>query len=79
MKKQTVLKKLLSSILVAIIVLGQFSGYRLVSEAATVDTYEMESIYLSLSKTNDNGIGYANNAEEFIYAIMCAEDEEGTM
>ena len=58
MKRLTVLKKLLSSIMVAIIVLGQFSGYRFVSKAATITT-EDGPIYLSLSKTNEKGNGYA--------------------
>jgi len=58
MKKQTVLKKLISSIMVAIIVLGQFSSYRFVSEAATISVGQ-GPIYVSISKTNSTGNGYA--------------------
>ena len=60
MKKQTLFKKLLSSILVAIIVLGQFSGFSFVSEATTITTNEDGLMYLALSKTNkdpENEIG----------------------
>jgi uncharacterized repeat protein (TIGR01451 family) len=75
MKKQTVLKKLLSSILVSIIVLGQFSSYRFISEAATINGGD-GPIYLSLSKTNEdagNPIGYANSKEQFIYNIVSSD------
>ena len=58
MKKQTLFKKLLSSVMVAIIVLGQFSGLKFKSQAAAI-TGEDGPIYISLSKTNDNGNGYA--------------------
>ena len=36
MKKQSLLKKVISSIMVAIIVLGQFSSYNFISRAETV-------------------------------------------
>ena len=86
MKKQTVFKKLLSSIIVAIIVLGQFSSYRIVSEAATIDGGE-GPMYLSLSKTNkdeENSIGYGFGMDadgskgEPIWNIMKADDLNGT-
>ena len=60
MKKQSLLKKLIASIMVAIIVLGQFSGYRLISNAETINIGE-GPIYLSLSETNELGVGYRMN------------------
>lgn len=63
MKKRGVLKKLVSSIMVATIVLGQFSGYHLVSKAATITAGD-GPIYISLSKTNENGNGYAFDMTE---------------
>ena len=63
MKKQTVLKKLLSSIMVAIIVLGQFSSYRFISEAAAIEGGD-GPIYLSLSKVNEENMGYAFGMNE---------------
>ena len=48
MKKQSLLKKVISSILLAIIVLGQFSSYNFISRAETVKI-EAEEVYLSLS------------------------------
>jgi len=79
MKKQTLLKKLLSSLLVAIIVLGQFSSYKLVSRAETIIGGE-GSIYLSLSATNkdkENPIGYANVNDKMIWTMMSATNIEG--
>lgn len=86
MKKQTVFKKLLSSIIVAVIVLGQFSSYRLISEAATIDGGD-GPIYLSLSRTNkdeENSIGYGFGVDtdgskgRIIWNIMKADDSNGT-
>ena len=83
MKKQPLFKKLLSSIMVAIIVLGQFSGYHLVSNAATI-TGGDGPIYISLSKTNENGNGYAFDMTEqggqgkHIWNLMAATDAAGT-
>lgn len=86
MKKRTVFKKLISSVMVAIIVSGQFSSYRFVSKAATIDGGD-DSIYLSLSKTNkdsENSIGYAFDMDtdgskgEPIWNIMKADDSNGT-
>ena len=81
MRKQNVLKKLISSILVAIIVLGQFSGISLVSKAATITTEESDVMYLSLSKTNKDGenpIGYQNENDKIIWNIMHSTDSAGT-
>ena len=83
MKKQSLLKKVISSILVAIIVLGQFSSYNFISRAETVRV-EAEEVYLSLSKTNENGFGYAfgmntqGGSGEHIWNIVASEDEKGT-
>ncbi len=82
MKKKTVFKKLVSSIMVAIIVLGQFSSYRLVSKANSINGGE-GPIYLSLSKTNDNGYGYAFDMDvdgskgEHIWNIMATTNSSG--
>lgn len=85
MKEQTVFKKLLSSIMVAVIVLGQFSSYRFVSKAATISGGD-GPIYLSLSKTNknaENNIGYAFDMDQdgskgkVIWNIMKANNLEG--
>jgi len=83
MKKQTVLKKLISSIMVAIIVLGQFSSYRFVSEAATISVGQ-GPIYVSLSKTNSTGNGYAFDMNESgglgknIWSMLTSTDENGS-
>ena len=83
MKKQSLLKKVISSIMVAIIVLGQFSSYNFISRAETVKI-EAEKVYLSLSKTNENGFGYAfgmntqGGSGEHIWNIVASENEEGT-
>ncbi len=83
MKKQTLLKKLISSIMVSIIVLGQFSNYRLVSEAA--EAIKLEGpIYVSLSKTNDNGNGYAFDMNpagglgKSIWSMVFSNNADGT-
>lgn len=87
MKKQnkTVFKKLISSVMVAIIALGQFSSYRFVSKAVTIDG-KNGPIYLSLSKTNkdsENSIGYAIDMDtdgskgEPIWNILKADSNEG--
>jgi len=79
MKKQTVFKKLLSSIMVAIIVLGQFSSYSFVSKAATISGGD-GPIYILLSKTNENGNGYAldmnstGGAGKSIWSMMYSTD-----
>ena len=83
MKKQSLLKKIISSIMVAIIVLGQFSSYKFISIAETVKV-EDDQVYLSLSKTNENGFGYAFGMNthggngEHIWNIVASEDEQGT-
>ena len=78
MKKKTLLKKLVSSIMVAIIVLGQFSSYKFVSKAATITT-EDGPLYLSLSAVNENGIGYSMKNTQFsqdniIWSIMSTKE-----
>ncbi len=80
MKKQTVFKKLLSSIIVAIIVLGNFSSYRLISDAALITTEGDGPLYLSLSPTNehDNGYAIAVDQGEIIWNIVSHSNEEGS-
>jgi len=84
MKKLTVLKKLVSSILVAIIVLGQFSSYRLISKAETINV-EDGPVYLSLSKTNENGNGYALDMNsqggegKYIWSIMSSQSSSSEL
>ena len=83
MKKQPLFKKVLSSIMVAIIVLGQFSGYHLVSKAETIIGGD-DPLYISLSKTNENGNGYAFDMTEqggqgkHIWNLMTATNADGT-
>lgn len=83
MKKQTLFKKLISSIMVAIIALGQFSVLKFISEAAVI-TGGDGPIYISLSKTNENGNGYAfgmnqNGGEgKHIWSMVVSKDENGT-
>ena len=80
MRKQTVFKKLISSILVAIFIMGQFSSFSFVSKAENVTTQEGDSFYLSLSKTNqdkNHPIGYANVNEKILWNMMKSTYEDG--
>jgi uncharacterized repeat protein (TIGR01451 family) len=80
MKKKTLFKKLVSSVMVSIIALGQFSGFKFISKAAPI-IGEDGPIYIALSKTNENGNGYAFGMDtdgskgESIWSMVVSTDQ----
>ena len=72
MKRLKMLKKIVSSILVAIIVLGQFGSYSFVSRAETITTEEDEILSLTLSETSKSGFAYRSQDKK-IWSFLSEE------
>ena len=86
MKTQKTWKKLLSSILMAIIILGQFSSFHFTSKAEVITTEEGDSLYLKLSRTNEDatnplGYGFGMDAQggsgKVIWSFMSGDENNG--